>query len=122
MVRNCWATKVSIQRLLNQPLTVQTMGTSGVDEYGDATPAALGPPVAVNGYLEQRNTVEHLNDRDTVLSQWECYLPANTVVGHLDYINFQSQKFQVDGEPAHAYNPRTRQVSHIVCKLVVVDG
>jgi hypothetical protein len=98
------------------------MGSSGVDEYGDAIPASLGTPVSVSGYLEQRTSVEHLNDRDTVVSQWECYLPAATAVGHLDFINFESQKFQVDGEPAHAYNPRTRQVSHIVCKLVVVNG
>lgn len=113
---------MSIQRLLSQPLTIQTMGSSGVDEYGDQTPAGLGAPASVSGYLEQRTSVENLNDRDTVVSQWECYLPANAVVGHLDFINFQSQQFQVDGEPAHAYNPRTREVSHIVCKLVAVNG
>lgn len=107
---------------MTQPLTVQTVGAGANDEYGDETAANLGAPVAVSGYLDQTTSVEHLNDRDTVVSQWQCFLPANTVVGHLDFINFQAQRFQVDGEPAHAYNPRTRQVSHIACKLVVVNG
>lgn len=113
---------MSLQRLLNQPLTIQPMGASGVDEYGDAIPASLGDPVPAVGYLDQQSSVEHLNDRDTVVSQWVCYLPAGTAIGHLDHINFESQTFQVDGEPNSAYNPRTHQVSHIVCKLVVVSG
>ena len=107
---------------MTQPLTVQKMGAAGTDEYGDAIPATLGPAVAVKGYLEQQASVENLVNRDTVVSRWACYLPATTDVGHLDYINFESQVFQVDGEPEHAFNPRLRQVSHIVCKLVVANG
>lgn len=113
---------MSLARLMNQPLTIQQVGVAGVDQYGDEQAANIGAPVAVVGYLDQQTSIEHLNDRDTVVSQWQCFLPAGTAVGHLDFINFQSQKFQVDGEPNTAYNPRTRQVSHVVCKLVVVNG
>lgn len=113
---------MSVRRLMTQPLTIQTMGAAGTDEYGDPLPAALGAPVAVKGYLEQRNSVENLVNRDTVVSQWECYLPADTAIGHLDQITFESQVFQVDGEPVRQFNPRLRQVSHIVCKLVVANG
>jgi len=113
---------VTLSRLMNQPLTVQAMGGTTTDVYGDQVPGALGDPVAVLGYLEQVTTAEHLADRDTVVSSWQAFLPASTVIGHMDYITFQSQKFQVDGEPHQVWNPRTRAVVHIECKLVVVGG
>lgn len=113
---------MSLRQLLSQPLLVQTVGAVSLNSYGDEVPGVLGAPVAVLGYLEQVSTVETLLDRDTVVSKWKGHLPASTVIGHLDYITFQSQKFMVTGAPHHAFNPRTRTVSHIECELVVVDG
>ena len=113
---------MSLRQLLSQPLTVQAVGPVSLNSYGDEIPGALGAPVAVRGYLEQVSTVETLLDRDTVVTKWKGHLPATTIIGHLDYINFQAQRFQVNGAPYHAFNPRTRSVSHIECELVVVDG
>ena len=111
---------MSLNRLMNQPLTVQTVGGSTTDGYGNSVPSAVGAPVAAVGYLEQTDTVEFLLNRETVVSKWKVFFPPATVVGPLDYINFQSQKFQVDGAPWHVFNPRTKTVSHIECKLIVV--
>ena len=113
---------MSIRTLLNQALTIQTMGTPTTDEYGNAVPGALGAPVAVLGFLEQQTTTEDLLNRDTTKTIWQAFLPAGTAIGHLDYINFNAQKFQVDGEPWSIWNPRTQQISHIICKLVVING
>jgi hypothetical protein len=110
---------MSIQRLLTQPLTVQSVEGTTTDEYGNTVPTPVGSPVPTLGYLEQKDTIEYLTDRQTVVSKWKAFLPATTAVGPMDYINFESQKFQVDGEPEHLWNPRTKSVSHIECKLTV---
>lgn len=112
---------MSILRLMTQPLTVQTVEGTTTDEYGDTVPTPAGDPVPMFGFLEQKDTIEYLNDRQTVVSKWKAFLPATTVIGPMDYINFDSQKFQVDGEPEHLWNPRTKSVHHIECKLTVVS-
>jgi hypothetical protein len=89
--------------------------------------------VAVSGYLEQATTVEFVLNRDTTVTTWHATLPTTRfdvpsqtwvplIVTPLSEINFQSQKFQVDGAPFNAFNPRTKSVSHIECKLIVVSG
>lgn len=112
---------MSLSRLMNQPLTVQTMGGAGVDAYGSALPAAQGAPVAVVGYLEQTSTTEFLNGRQTTVTTWQAYLPAGTAIHPMDYIDNGGQRFQVDGEPWSVYNPRTQAFSHIQVKLIEVS-
>lgn len=123
---------MSIQRLMNQPLTIQSIAGTTTDEYGNTVPTPAGDPVPTFGFLEQKDTIEYQDDRQTVVSKWKAFLPTTrldeatqtqvpVVVGPMDYINFESQKFQVDGEPEHLWNPRTKSVSHIECKLTVVS-
>lgn len=111
---------MSLRRLLSQPLTIQGVGVATVDDYGNAVPGPAGDPVPVMGFLEQKDTIETVLNRETVVSHWHAFLPATTVIHPMDYINFAAQAFQVDGEPEHLWNPRTRSVSHIECKLTVV--
>lgn len=111
---------MSLNNLLRQPLTIQKIG-AGTDVYGNTIPTALTTPVAGVGYLEQTESVETLNDRDTVVSGFQAWLPAGTDINAFDRINFDSQSFEVDGEPWHAFNPRTGETSHIVAKLKVVE-
>jgi len=113
---------VSLARLMSQPLTVQAMGPTTQDAYGDWIPGAVGAPVAVSGYLEQSTSVEFTLSRDTTVTTWKAFLPANVAITPLSLINFQAQVFQVDGAPWQVYNPRTKAVDHIECKLVVVNG
>ncbi len=113
---------MSLARLMSQPLTVQAMGSTTQDAYGDWIPGAVGAPVAVSGYLEQSSSVEFVLNRDTTVTTWKAYLPAATVITPLSLVNFQAQVFQVDGEPWDVWNPRTKAVDHIECKLIVVAG
>ena len=112
---------MSLQKLMNQPLTIQTVSGTTIDAYGNTIPGPLGPPTATVGYLELKETIEYLLDRETVVSKWKVFLPANTVVAYRDFVTFQAQKFEIDGEPWHVYNPRTQQVSHLEANLTVVS-
>lgn len=111
---------MSVQGLMNQPLTVQGMSQTATDGYGDPITTPAGDPVVESGYLEMSTTTEYQVDRETTVTKWKAFLQAGTTAGPLSYINFEAQKFQVDGLPWQVYNPRTRQVSHIECNLVVV--
>ena len=111
---------MSLAQMMCQPLTVQKVAGTTTDAYGNSVPTAIGSPVAALGYLEQTDTVEFLLNRDTVVSKWTAFFPAITVIGAWDYVNFNAQKFQVDGNPWRVFNPRTKAVSHIQCKLIVV--
>lgn len=113
---------MSLRTLLSQPLLVQSIGPIGVSGYGGEVTGPVGAPVAVLGYLEQVTSSEFLVDRDTTVSTWKAFLPAGTVITHKDQVLFKAQKFEVDGEPMFAFNPRAKSVSHIVCKLVVIRG
>ena len=110
---------MSLAKLLNQSLTLTTTGTT-VDEYGD-TILAGGSSVTVQGYLEQTMTGEEMVDRDTLTQEWECYLPADTVVTGYDRIAYNGTTFQVLGAPWSVHNPRTGLVSHIKLKLKVAE-
>jgi hypothetical protein len=112
---------MSLARLMNQPLTVQALGGAAKDEYGNTVPGPVGSVVPELGFLEQKDTIEYLTDRQTVVSKWKAFLFPDSTVTALAFINFNAQKFQVDGEPWHIYNPRTKSVSHIECKLTVVS-
>jgi hypothetical protein len=110
---------MSLSKLLNQSLSIIKMGGTAVDEYGNAVPAQTSS-ISTVGYLEQHDSVETLNDRDTIVSTFKAYFPAGTNIAALDRVLFGSQTFEVDGEPWVVYNPRTRAVSHIDTKLKVV--
>ena len=112
---------MSLANLMSQPLTIQKIGGGVLDEYGNTVASALGSPVAAVGYLELTESIENLNDRDTVVSSFQAWLPAETDVTAFDRLNFGSQSFEVDGEPWHVFNPRTGVSSHIICKLKVVQ-
>lgn len=111
---------MSLSNLLRQPLTITKIGGGTLDEYGNTVPAPLGSPVSAVGYLEQVDSVETLNDRDTVVSSFQAWLPTGTDVSAFDRITFDSQTFEVDGEPWQVFNPRTGVQSHIIAKLKVV--
>jgi len=111
---------MSLAKLLNQSLLLHKNSGSTVDEYGNTLSTDFGTPSTIYGYLEQEQSVESLNDRDTVVSSWKAYLPAGTDITAFDRIGFNGQLFEVDGAPWQVHNPRTASLSHIVCQLKVV--
>jgi hypothetical protein len=112
---------VSVGQYLTQPVLVQPMAPAAPDIYNNTPLAAHGDPVREFGYLDQKDTVAYLDDRQMVVSTFKALLRADSVVTALATLSFDGRKFLVDGEPYRAYNPRTRVVSHIECALKVVS-
>ena len=108
---------MSVRQLMTQAVIVQPMGPSTEDAYGNTVQGAVGSPVDELGYLDQKDTVEYLNDRDTIVTKWKAFLHPDSVVTSFATLTFGGQLFQVDGAPYPVYNPRTRLVSHIECTL-----
>ena len=112
---------MTLYRLMSEVLTVQSVGPTTTDDYGNAVPGALGAPVTVYGFLEQQTTVEYLDARQTSVTHWHAFLPAGTAIHPMDYVSDNGQRFQVSGEPWQVYNPRTSDISHVQCQLTVVS-
>jgi len=112
---------MSLARLLNQPLTIVKIGGSTTDAYGNQSATVYGTPTSTVGYLEQKTTVEYLDDRDVTTTSWEVYLPADSNIVATDRIIFNGVTYEFDGMPWSVYNPRTKQVSHIQAMVKVVQ-
>jgi hypothetical protein len=112
---------MSLTRLLNQSLLLHKNSGATKDEYGNTLATDYGSPTTVLGYLEQTQSVENLNDRDTIVTGWKAWLPAGTNINAFDRIGFNGQLFEVDGAPWQVFNPRVASVSHIECNLTVVQ-
>lgn len=110
---------MTLARLLTQPLIVYPAAKS-TDAYNNEV-VGLGSGIPVNGLIQQVTTTEFVNDRDTSVTQWAAFLPAGTDIGPLYQIGYESQLFQVTGEPERVWNPRIAQVSHIETKLTEVS-
>lgn len=110
----------NIQRLLNQPLELHKNSVGTTDEYGNQVDTDY-TVTTINGFLEMKDSIESLNDRDTVVSSWECWLAPGTDINAFDRIVFGGQTYEVDGAPWQVWNPRIQVVSHIKCKLKVVQ-
>lgn len=110
---------MSLANMLTQSLTIKKFA-SGTDEYGNTVTTNAGTTSTVLGYLELTESVETLNDRDTVVSGYQAWLPADASVNAFDRVIFNGSTFEVDGTPWTVYNPRTGQTSHLVAKLKVV--
>lgn len=112
---------MSLQRLLNQPLELHKVSLNTVDEYGNAIAGDFAAPVPIVGYLELTQSVETVLDRDTVVSEFKVWLPADSNVSAFDRIVFNGQTFEVDGSPWQVWNPRVQVLSHLIARLKVVE-
>lgn len=112
---------MTLARLLNQPVTIQSRTATAHDGYGNELEGTLSTVDTV-GYLEQTDSTEITVDRETYISNWVAYLPAGTVVVGSDRIIYAGQTFEVIGPPDRVWNPRLRRESHVVARLRNTSG
>ena len=106
---------------LDEPLTISPFSPA-VDRYGNES-AGFGDPVPAKGFIEQNTSVEHLGDRDVVVTTQRVWLPPGTAVGRLDVITDPSGiVWQVQGDPQRIWNPRLNRESHVICILERASG
>lgn len=100
--------------MLTQTATVVSFPMSAVDEYGN--PVA-GPEVRTDypARLEQTESTEVTRGRDTVISDWRLFLPADALVDAYDRVEIEGSTFEVAGRPAVEWAPRGPH--HTVARL-----
>lgn len=112
---------MSLANMLSQPISIRRMTANTVDEYGNTIQTQDGDLIDTFGYLEQTESVETLNDRDTIVSGLTLWLGVQDGLSAFDIVYISGQDYQVDGTPWTVFNPRTGQESHIQAKLKVVE-
>jgi hypothetical protein len=117
---------VGLLTLLTQPVVVEQWADTGEkDGYGNPIRAKTGE-VEELGYLERADSrgqsTEVQLDRDTFVSDWTLVLRAGVIVAGGDRIRYAGDAFEVIGEPARPWNPRTRREHHLELRLRHVSG
>ena len=112
---------MSLDRLLNQPLSIERRSGTTTDAYGNEVPGTTATVVTV-GYLEQTDATEVTVDRDTFISTWRAVLHPTEGIDGTDRITYAGAVYEVVGKPHSVWNPRRAAVHHIECRLVEVQG
>lgn len=112
---------MTLARLLNKTVTVQRRLLGSDDVYGNETQdvVVVGD---VGGYIEQTDETEIRDDRATYISTHLVLLEADTQVGPNDRLEIDGVGYEVIGQPFRPWNPRTRTVPHVECRVRVVEG
>jgi head-tail adaptor len=95
---------MTLSGLLSETVTVIRY-TDATDAYGNTEPGAE-TRVAYPARLEQLRTDEIVRDRDTVITDWRAFLPADADVTAYDRIQARGHLFEVVGLPASQHSPR----------------
>lgn len=111
---------MSLAGLLVQDVTIITPGAS-VNRYGDdAKDWATATSTPTKGWVARRSQREVNGNREAEVSEWVLYLDTSSTITGADRVEWQSQTFEVDGPPIHAWTPRGEH--HIEVALRMVDG
>lgn len=94
---------------------VQRGTSTNVDEFGNVVPVET--LVSIVGELQQTRADEPLEDGETSDTRWTLFVPAGTPLATGDAVIVANQVYELIGDPWQARNPRTRQESHIECRL-----
>jgi hypothetical protein len=98
---------------LTGTVTHRTTNTTVVDEMGDPTTTTTSAEWKC--WIEQVQRSEQTINTDVQQSRWRLYLElaADGQVAGGDAIEVQGVAYEFDGPPWPAFNPRTRQVTHL---------
>jgi head-tail adaptor len=95
---------VTLQGLLSETATVVRYAAS-TDVYGNTVPGAE-TRVDYPARLEQLAANEIVRDRDTVITDWRIFLPAEADITAYDRIDARNHLFEVVGLPNQHQTPR----------------
>lgn len=96
---------------MNQACTIVAR-TASTDAYGNETQVD-GTSVLAVGYFEMQDAKEIIVGRETYVTDWKIFLPADETITAGAKITFTDTSFEVIGEPHAVWNPRLRQTSHV---------
>jgi hypothetical protein len=103
-------------RLMTLPCTLYPRAVGSSDEYGDQV-LVDGTPVVLDGdpgcWIEQTQRSERTDNQNEQAETFSLYLPSDADVSGLDRIEVEGVSYELDGPPWRAFNPRTRQYTHL---------
>lgn len=114
---------MSFARLLHQDVTLVFPGSRATDA-GDTVPdwsSGAVTTVAEKGLLQQTDSVEITEDRDTIVSDWRLFLFPNSTVAPRIRVVVGDDTFRVVGRPALVERP-PRGPHHYEVRLVSIAG
>ncbi|WP_073946522.1 head-tail adaptor protein [Streptomyces kebangsaanensis] len=101
--------------------TVTVVRPPGNDSFGDPLPGD-GDETEVRGaFMQPASTRERTDDRDTVVSDWKCFLPPTADIRATDRIRWRDHEYEVDGAP-EPYDDLRGTTRHIEVQLRRVTG
>lgn len=106
---------MSLASLLQQPVTVQTIGVTGTDSLGNETHGVTSSASTV-AYVARTGADEVSGDQQTEGADWTVFLPVDTVITGYDRIVSGLLVLEVIGPPEQVWNPRTGVYSHVRLK------
>lgn len=106
--------------LLPQRVTWVVPATT-TDPYGNAVPdwADTTDTDDVPAWIEQRDTVEQRDGRDTFVTQW-LFIANELGISGRDRIVWGARTFEIDGEVSLEYTPAAGH--HVEARLLLVEG
>lgn len=108
--------------LLTLPCTItrRTPSTGAPDEYGNRPPTEATINTVCE--LQQRQRAEDDVNGQIGRATFLLALPAGTVLHATDTITIDGDKYEVQGEPWDARNPRTQAASHVEATVTRVTS
>lgn len=108
-----------MRRLGNHTATV--VRGLGTDAHGDPLPGDPEEFEISRTFLQPGATVENTDSRDTVVDQWDWFVPSGADIRPTDRVRFRGDLYEVDGSPQPFDDERGRP-HHIEVQLRRVTG
>lgn len=93
---------------------------AGADDTYGGVEDSFDTPVTYNGRVFETTTDEFEIDRDTRTVKASLLLAPDAVIGPLDEVEFNGNRYRVDGEPRIAYADAAAH--HIVANLLRIEA
>jgi hypothetical protein len=119
-VTTIWPPGPGWMHLLTKQITVEHIGASTPDAYGNATDTITSVDI-VFGYLEPMSEAVHLVESDTLVTTHQVVLPPQIELTADDTIVVDGVSYRVI-EALHVTNARTGIDHHIEGRVVQVSG
>ncbi len=110
---------MTLAGMLAQTATVFTFTLGDEDDYGNAAETWV-EGASYPCRLEPTSGQERTVDRDTQVSDWRLFLPADAELTGRDRVVVDSKVFEVVGPPAVQHTPRGPH--HVEAALRYVEG
>lgn len=107
---------MTLTPLINRPCKILTRVITGEDDYGNDTHEDTVVDTVCE--LQQRQRSEDDGHNELSKTSWLLVLDTGETITARDAVVVDGDRYELDGEPADVWNPRTQLISHIEATVV----